>query len=619
MIPLGKDSDTIDFDALLALARARLPAVAKDWTDYNYHDPGIMLIEMIAWVIDSQIYSISRNRTDERLGFLRLLGARARGAKPAKGMVVPAASPPAASNVARGTVLKSAFGGAPRLEADAAITLLPASIKRISIMGQTSVSDVTDINARERAAFSAFGADGQSALKIDLMVDNGQSLFGPALLSLGFRLEAVAPGAETRRYGRVDAYRPDGARLHRTRDTTLGLQRSGVMIFAINAEDLTQPIILRVAQGYALNPKLLNIAPNALPVEQRASFVFDEARGNGGSGQTIEIAPGTLFPADETQEERVWRLLDGAAALQVSSLSRGGRQVWTRGRLDEAEPNGTRFAAEEAIDGSRISLRFGNGVNGLRPGLDEPISVALKLSCGSSGDITQPTDWVMTPSGVRWRNPGPICGGADPQTPDEALSDLRLSLEERRPLAASKQIEEAVHALPEVFAVGRIQVEEKWERGRRAPAISATRTLIVANSNPGNETSNWINAIRRRIAPRIAIGERLLVAPPRYRRMVLHVQIVAASGSQPLSVANDVRDALAARFDPQQHPWPFGRDVSANVLAGWARKVPGVARVTSVEIQPAEGGPPTAQFSVGRGELPLLVGAPIVIAKGAGP
>jgi hypothetical protein len=54
MIPLSAPIDDIDFDALVEIARANLPTLAPEWTDYNYSDPGITLIELLSWIADSQ-------------------------------------------------------------------------------------------------------------------------------------------------------------------------------------------------------------------------------------------------------------------------------------------------------------------------------------------------------------------------------------------------------------------------------------------------------------------------------------------------------------------------------------------------------------------------------------
>ena len=53
----------LTFDQLVELGRSQIPTLAADWTDHNIHDPGIMLMELLAWVTEAQIYSVSRSRT----------------------------------------------------------------------------------------------------------------------------------------------------------------------------------------------------------------------------------------------------------------------------------------------------------------------------------------------------------------------------------------------------------------------------------------------------------------------------------------------------------------------------------------------------------------------------
>ena len=77
----------LDFDQLTELGRSIIPATAPQWTDYNAHDPGIMILELLSWIAEAQMYGVSRTRRDERLAFARLLGLTPRGPLPATGLV----------------------------------------------------------------------------------------------------------------------------------------------------------------------------------------------------------------------------------------------------------------------------------------------------------------------------------------------------------------------------------------------------------------------------------------------------------------------------------------------------------------------------------------------------
>ena len=59
MSDLRLDLDTTDFKELVELGRSIIPTVAPGWTDHNIHDPGVMLMELVAWVADAEIYALS--------------------------------------------------------------------------------------------------------------------------------------------------------------------------------------------------------------------------------------------------------------------------------------------------------------------------------------------------------------------------------------------------------------------------------------------------------------------------------------------------------------------------------------------------------------------------------
>src|SRR3954470_9494577 len=75
------------FQDLVEIGRARLRALAPDWTDYNAHDPGITLMELLAWPPEAQLYALSRMRRDERAAYAAFLGVRSGGTRGATGVI----------------------------------------------------------------------------------------------------------------------------------------------------------------------------------------------------------------------------------------------------------------------------------------------------------------------------------------------------------------------------------------------------------------------------------------------------------------------------------------------------------------------------------------------------
>ncbi|MFP2905198.1 baseplate J/gp47 family protein [Pyxidicoccus sp. 3LFB2] len=60
---------------LMAEARALLPTLAPSWTDHNPSDPGIMLVELLAWLTEMVLYRVDQVPERSTWAFLRLLNA----------------------------------------------------------------------------------------------------------------------------------------------------------------------------------------------------------------------------------------------------------------------------------------------------------------------------------------------------------------------------------------------------------------------------------------------------------------------------------------------------------------------------------------------------------------
>lgn len=72
-IPLP-NLDDHDFDDLVGEARALIPVLLPEWTDHNPGDPGIVLVELLAWLTEMQLYQVDQLSQSHTLNFLRLLG-----------------------------------------------------------------------------------------------------------------------------------------------------------------------------------------------------------------------------------------------------------------------------------------------------------------------------------------------------------------------------------------------------------------------------------------------------------------------------------------------------------------------------------------------------------------
>lgn len=79
------------WDDLVEEGRGLIPQYAPDWTDHNLHDPGITLIELLAYVTEQELFRLNAIGEAHRRAFLNLAGQsfRPRGPQPAAMILVP--------------------------------------------------------------------------------------------------------------------------------------------------------------------------------------------------------------------------------------------------------------------------------------------------------------------------------------------------------------------------------------------------------------------------------------------------------------------------------------------------------------------------------------------------
>ena len=79
MSPLTPKLDDRTFDDLVAEGVTLLPTLAPEWTNHNPSDPGITLLELLAYFTELLVYRLGRVTPASKLQFLKLLGGREMG------------------------------------------------------------------------------------------------------------------------------------------------------------------------------------------------------------------------------------------------------------------------------------------------------------------------------------------------------------------------------------------------------------------------------------------------------------------------------------------------------------------------------------------------------------
>ncbi len=76
--------DNENFDEIIETAKNMIVSIYPEWTDFNYHDPGVTMLELFAWLKESQQYYLNKIGPENRQKYLKLMGVFKRHKVPAK-------------------------------------------------------------------------------------------------------------------------------------------------------------------------------------------------------------------------------------------------------------------------------------------------------------------------------------------------------------------------------------------------------------------------------------------------------------------------------------------------------------------------------------------------------
>lgn len=591
------DLGTTTFQDLVDEAVAAIPPLASQWTDYNISDPGIMLIELLAWNTEAQLYALGHVRRDERMAYSALMGVRARGPRPASGLIWPQSPVGAPPPWGGGMLLPAQSpihpqrGNLPDLFLTHTLWLHGAPLASVVALKRDSTRlDYTPINLRRGGSFPVFGPAPARGDRLLLGLGSYPVPYpappGPQLIAVGFRISNAAAGLTARTVA--------SARFHATlrthaiertvrirADSTLGLAQTGVMLIECPADLLgsgapaTLALELLAGELYPA-PLAERIDLNVLPAIQQQQ-------------QQDEFTAGAPWPDQKFPLSQSGVCFDGEHPPVVVSISNGPVAAvdWTQ--VDDLTAAGPADTVYRLDPGASV-LQFGNGINGAIPPSRARISASYRTSQGAISNVAGGLAWEVPilGGGVYGLNLDAVAGGVDA----EKLADLQArarSAYSLQPVITDADLVAAARSLTGL----RLVRAEMAPRGTSPPSVRTLVAMrerdIAADAGSTPETPSWLEAVRRALGAQLTLCQRLRVIGPRYVPVRLQVAVTVGSQSDPAILAGQIALVLQARLAPSagvgiDTPWPMGAAVAVQSIRGWTRAVPGVLAVTRVQL-----------------------------------
>ena len=641
------DLDDRTFDELVAAAVERIPVHTDEWTDHNAHDPGITVLETLAWVAETYGYRLDRVTDAHLRKYLALVGVtpeepvpatvRARLADPgtAAGRRLPA-----------GTRLVSAAGTTERTFTTArATTLTATSVVRVVVEHARGRTDHTTANGSDGLHYPAFGEraaagsalyvgfdadpfDGPSGeapsdgtagrVPLDLYVDHYDADLPPRSTHgdepVGFEPSVALAWEYCTDYG---AWWDDAnwRALAVLEDGTRSLYEAGTVRLAppggdwdlAGAGDASihdgpeEPIWLRcrlVTPGYEVPPRVDRVTTNVVAAAHRVERGPSTLVPVGRDGDPVTTArPGQVFGFGDDP------VLDAEVFVERPD---GGRTRWREVPDFDASGPDSRHYVRDATAGT---VTFGDGRRGAVPAAGSTVvAERFTVGGGTAGNVAAGARWRLEevpatgadgdplPAAVRDALAGralapldPPTGGRDAETTAAAL---RRAREDRVRTYRCVTLEDyaAVAADTPGLRVGRTTA---WvETGTADPPDPTVHVVVVPHTDGTDRptpSEGFLAAVRDHVESHRLVTDRVRVDPPTYVPVRVDADVRAAPGYAAVDVEGAAAAALDGFLDPLDgfdgDGWPFGRPLYLSELYDALADVAGVERVLDVTVR----------------------------------
>jgi predicted phage baseplate assembly protein len=608
--------DDRTFQDFVDEARSLIPRYCPEWTDHNLSDPGIAIVEVFAWMMESVLYRLNQVPDRNYVKFLELMGIKLREPQPARADISFRLVAPQTNQVTipRGTevaTVRTESQDAISYTTERDLVIEVATLREVLVTRDGSnYFDARAAVQREQdvAIFADPPQEGNA-----LYLGHAESLAGQTLaLHFECRLEGV--GVDPRDPPLAwEAWSSDEGAwlpLDVESDTTGGLNRNGTIVLHVPYEATRSSIndsnaawirvrLLRPRpnqRGYSASPQVTGLQTEIIGGTVPASHGLPLnnillGRSDGKPDQSFRVNNFPLLPREEGETVEV----EGDTGewepwIEVPDFSQSG-------------PDDPHFVCDSANGEIRFgpALRSSDGVElqyGRTPRRGAQIRMSrYRVGGGSKGNVGRNTLTVLKssiPYVAAVRNLRSAQGGVDGETLEEAKlrapsvlrsSDVAITAAdyERCALASSNQVARA-HCIAADMPGG---------------SPGSVTLLIVprvhVNNMPVTDEELIISRrleedLRAYLEPRRTLTVDLAIAAPQYTRIGIEVTVQARRGQQAEDVEVDVRDAFhhfvhPTIGGPDGNGWPLGRPLFTAEMLAHLQAVSRVDFVTEVQIR----------------------------------
>lgn len=572
--------DTQGFQELLEEYRAMIAGIYPEWTDYNYHDPGMTFLELFVWLRENQQFYMEQLGVSHYEQFFRLLGFSRKKRGPAKMMARPQAL------LSCSIPEKTRFlAGGMVFETGEEENLLGDGLKQVRAIGKNKEKRETIgrylISCMGGMCFYPFGRKPRPG---DLCRFYLEKALEPGRLYHLFCQVPKAEEGERNPWPEGDFfplaeiewsyYGKEGWRLLSVRkDETHEFLSGGRISFSVDQEmeifsdEETGGYVFQAVlkeSSYDVAPVLSGISMNHILLIQKETW----------REEPFTVATANGFPSQEYPLPWKEPMADSVKIAVEDVLSPGKFIPWKREEdFSECGPESLCYQVDE----ERGCICFGDGFCGMPPEGQIRL-LAMECTRGSGGNVKTGTKawWEENREAGEFEMVVEIEKGRDRETIEEAL--LRLGTEGRKGkrVVTVSDYEKTVKETPGLMIYACKVLRETGGRNQ---------VSIVVRPGTGKEPLSLSRAYCKNILSHLngrrLMGTRIRLLAPEYIELGLYLEV---------SVMPQYRQAKAMILEAVREWFGrlgafFGRPVSYGALYGMLEGMACVKQVRSLGIE----------------------------------